>query len=349
MSPRVIDLIVFPAAFGAAFVLTILLRRYALARSLVDVPNERSSHETPTPRGGGVAIVLTFLSGLPLLAWTGLLAYPVMIGLAGAGALVAWVGFLDDRGHIPAGWRLLAHFVSAAWVLAWLGGVPALPYFGHSVTFGWFDLVLFALYLVWLLNLYNFMDGIDGIAGVEATTVCIGGALLYWLAAPELSGWAAPLLLLSAVLGFLVWNFPPAKIFMGDAGSGFLGLTLGAMSIDGAWKSPAFFWSWLILLAVFVVDATMTLFRRVYRGEKFYVAHRSHAYQYASRELRSHRRVTVAVGLINLMWLLPLALLVGLGLLEGVVGLAIAYAPLVWLAYRFKAGARELQESAAGK
>ena len=96
MSPRVIDLIVFPAAFGAAFVLTILLRRYALARRLVDVPNERSSHQIPTPRGGGVAIVLTFLSGLLLRAWTGLLAYPVMIGLEGAGALVALVGFLDE-------------------------------------------------------------------------------------------------------------------------------------------------------------------------------------------------------------------------------------------------------------
>lgn len=343
MSPRVIDLIVFPAAFGAAFVLTILLRRYALARSLVDVPNERSSHQIPTPRGGGVAIVLAFLSGLPLLAWTGLLADPVMVALEGAGMLVALVGFLDDRGQIPARWRLVAHFVAAGWVLAWLGGVPALPFFGYSVTFGRLDLVLCALYLVWLLNLYNFMDGIDGIAGVEAATVCFGGALVYWLAVPELTGSAAPLLLLCAVLGFLVWNFPPAKIFMGDAGSGFLGLTLGALSIDAAWKLPAFFWSWVILLGVFVVDATVTLFRRVYRGEKFYVAHRSHAYQYAARRRGSHRPVTLAVGLINLLWLLPLALLVGLGALEGVVGVCVAYAPLVWLAYRFKAGARELQ------
>lgn len=343
MNPWAINLIVLPGAFGVAFVLTILLRRYALARNFVDVPNERSSHDVPTPRGGGVAIVLAFLAGLPLLAWTGLLSYPVMIGLAGAGALVALVGFLDDRKHIPARWRLLAHFASAGWALAWLGGLPALPFFGHFVTFGWLDFVLFSIYLVWLVNLYNFMDGIDGLASVEATTVCFGGALLYWLATPEQTGWAAPLLLFSGVLGFFVWNFPPAKIFMGDAGSGFLGLTLGAFSIDAACKVPAFFWSWVILLGIFVVDATVTLFRRVYRGEKFYLAHRSHAYQHAARRRGSHKPVTIAVGAINLMWLLPLALLVGLGVLEGVLGVCLAYAPLVWLAYRFKAGIRELQ------
>jgi Fuc2NAc and GlcNAc transferase len=192
--------------------------------------------------------------------------------------------------------------------------------------------------------LYNFMDGIDGIAGVEALTVCLGGVLLYWLTGSESAGSAALLLLLSAVLGFLVLNIPPAKIFMGDAGSGFLGLCLGALSIEAARQAPAFLWSWLILLGVFIVDATVTLFRRVKRGQKFYIAHRSHAYQYASRRFGSHRLVTLAVALINLLWLLPLALLVGLRSLDGITGLCIAYAPLVWLAYRFKAGAPELQE-----
>jgi Fuc2NAc and GlcNAc transferase len=343
MSLCVIDLIVFSAALGASVVLTALLRRYALACCLVDVPNKRSSHRVPTPRGGGVAIVLTFLSGLPVLAWAGRLEFPVMVALFGAGVLVAMVGFLDDLGHIAACWRLLAHFISAFWILAWMGGVPGLPFFGHSLSLGWLGLILMTLYLVWLLNLYNFMDGIDGIASVEAMTVSFGGSLLYWLATPDVTAWVVPVLLLAAVCGFLVWNFPPAKIFMGDAGSGFLGLTLGALSIHAAWTAPTFFWSWVILLGVFVVDATVTLLRRVYRGEKFYVAHRSHAYQYASRKLGAHKPVTLVVGLINIVWLLPLALFVGLGVLEGVVGLCVAYAPLVWLAFRFKAGARELR------
>ena len=324
MSSRVAELVLYFAAFSASFALTIVLRRYALTRpKLVDMPNERSSHQIPTPRIGGVAIVLTFLAGLPILVSAGLVAPPTAFGLAGGGALVAAVGLLDDRGDVPARWRLLAHFASAAWVLAWLGGGPALQVFGHSVTFGLVDFVLYALYLVWLLNLYNFMDGVDGIAGVEATTVCLGATLVHGLAMPAGAGTAVPLLLLSVVLGFLVWNFPPAKIFMGDVGSGFLGITLGALSIDAAWRAPALFWSWVILLGVFVVDATVTLFRRVSRGEKFYIAHRSHAYQYATRKLGSHGRVTVTVGLINLFWLLPLSLLVGLGLVSGVVGLCV--------------------------
>ncbi|RJG07728.1 glycosyltransferase family 4 protein [Noviherbaspirillum cavernae] len=324
--------------------LTAALRRYALARHLIDVPNARSSHTRPTPRGGGVAIVLTFLLALPLLAWMGALSVPEMLALGGAGLLVAAVGFLDDHGHIDARWRLLAHFAAAAWGLAWIGGLPVLSVFGTALDWGMFSQLLAAVYLVWLLNLYNFMDGIDGLAGVEAVSVCLGGALLYWLAAPAGATCALPLMLLAAVAGFLCWNFPPAKIFMGDAGSGFLGITLGLLSIQAARTVPEFFWAWIILLGVFVVDATVTLLRRVVRGQKFYEAHRSHAYQYVSRRFGAHRSVTLAVGAINLFWLLPIALAVGLGYLDGIAGVTLAYAPLVWLAIHFKAGAAELQE-----
>jgi Fuc2NAc and GlcNAc transferase len=344
---RFVDWIIFPAALGASFMLTALLRRYALANQLVDMPNQRSSHKVPTPRGGGVAIAATFLLGLPVLWWSGLLDGAVLIGVSGAGALVAFIGYLDDRYQVPARWRLLVHTVSATWGLGWISGVPAISFLGYSVTLGWIGWLIALLYLVWLLNLYNFMDGIDGIASIEAATVCTGAALLHWLVVPTHAGWALPLLLLFSALGFLVWNVPPAKIFMGDSGSGFLGLTMGMLSIIAAWHVPALFWSWVILLGVFIVDATVTLVRRVYRGEKFYVAHRTHAYQYASRRHGSHAPVTTAVGLINLLWLLPIALLVGLGRLEGGLGLCVAYAPLLWLAYRFKAGARELQEGQA--
>jgi Fuc2NAc and GlcNAc transferase len=332
------------ASAPLSLVLTGLLYRYALARNLLDVPNARSSHTLPTPRGGGVAIVLTVLLGLPLLAWVGVLPWPEMVGLWGAGALVALVGFADDHGHIAAGWRLLVHFFAASWALVWMGGLPPLPVLGAIVAAGWFAQVLAALYLVWLLNLYNFMDGIDGLAGVEAITVCAGGGLLCLLGAPEVMVWVVPLLLLGAVAGFLCWNFPPARIFMGDAGSGFLGLMLGLLSIQAAWVNPSFFWAWLILLAVFVIDATLTLLRRLVRRQKPYEAHRSHAYQYASRKCGAHRSVTLAVGAINLLWLLPLSMLVGLGYVDGVIGLLVAYLPLLWLAFRFKAGADEEQE-----
>ncbi|MCY1394371.1 Undecaprenyl-phosphate alpha-N-acetylglucosaminyl 1-phosphate transferase [compost metagenome] len=329
-----------PALAGVSLFLTGILRRYALARSLMDIPNGRSSHSVPTPRGGGVAIVLSFLAALPLLASVGVLAWPMMWALLGAGGWVAVVGFLDDHGHIAARWRLLAHFIGAGWALGWLGGLPPLVIFGFDLDLGWLGYALAAFYLVWLLNLYNFMDGIDGIASVEAICVCLGGALLYLLLG-EGGAALAPLALALAVAGFLFWNFPPARIFMGDAGSGFLGIALGVLSLQAAWVAPQLLWSWLILLGVFIVDATWTLFRRLLRGDKVYEAHRSHAYQYASREFGKHLPVTLAVAGLNLFWLLPIALWVGLGGLDGALGLLVAYLPLVWLAVRFKAGQRE--------
>ena len=329
-----------PLAVFASLLLTWLLRRYALAKSLMDIPNARSSHSVPTPRGGGVAIVVTFLALLPLLGWTGWLGWPSVIGLFGGGAWVAIVGFLDDHGHIAARWRLLAHFIGAGWVLAWLPALPQLALAGYNLDLGLVGYGLAALMLVWLLNLYNFMDGIDGIASIEAITVCVGGALLYALIGiPMLA--AAPLLLAACVGGFLVWNFPPARIFMGDAGSGFLGLILGGMTLQAAWATPQLLWSWLILLGVFIVDATFTLLRRLLRGDRVYEAHRSHAYQYASRHYGAHLPVTLAVLAINVLWLLPWACIVALGYVDGLLALLISWLPLVLLAVRFNAGQLE--------
>ncbi len=334
--------LVFATLF--AFVLTGLLRRYALSRSLVDIPNERTSHAVPTPRGGGMSIVLTCLVALPLLGWAGGVSVAGVWALAGAGGWVALVGWLDDHGHVPARWRLLAHSIGAGWALTWLGGLPPLPVFGFVLDLGWLGHGLAAVYLVWLLNLYNFMDGIDGIAGIEALTVSLGGVGLYLLSPAAGPEWIGPLLLASAVVGFLLWNFPKAKIFMGDAGSGFVGILLGVLSIQASWVAPELFWGWVILLGAFVVDATVTLVRRVQRGDRFYEAHRSHAYQYAARKVGAHAPVSFAFGAINLFWLLPVASVVAIGWLDGVLGVVIAYLPLVGLAFWFKAGAADLQE-----
>ncbi|MBY8941462.1 glycosyltransferase family 4 protein [Pseudomonas tolaasii] len=329
-----------PAVTIVALVLTGGLRRYALSRSLIDIPNARSSHVVPTPRGGGVSIVISFLLALLLSASLGLIAWPLTWALFGAGAGIAVLGFLDDHGHISARWRLLGHFIAAAWALFWISGLPPLTFIGLTVDLGWAGHFLAAVYLVWLLNLYNFMDGIDGIASVEAICVCLGSALLYWLTGHEQIA-LAPLLLGFAVAGFLYWNFPKARIFMGDAGSGFLGVTLGVLSLQAAWAAPQLLWSWLILLGVFITDATWTLLRRLLRGDKVYEAHRSHAYQFASRQFGKHVPVTLAVLAINICWLLPIALLVGNGTVDGVVGLVVAYLPLIALAMKFKSGAKE--------
>lgn len=336
-----IDWLLLLALIGAlsAF-LTGLVRRYALAHMLIDVPNARSSHSTPTPRGGGMAIIAATLLGLVVLALAGATPWSDLWALAGAGGLVAVVGLLDDRGHVAVRWRLLAHFAAATLALAWLGGAPPLPVFGTMLDTGWIGAALIAIYLIWILNLFNFMDGIDGIAAVEAICVCLGGALVAVLAdVPSLS--LAPLVVAAAAAGFLLWNFPPAKIFMGDVGSGFLGIVLGVMSLQAGWKMPQLFWCWAILLGAFVVDATVTLLRRLGRGDRVYEAHRSHAYQYAARRFGSHRPVTLAVPVIDLLWLLPIASLVATGRLDGAVGLVVAYMPLVVLVLKFRAGEPE--------
>lgn len=329
------------SAFSLSFLLTILIRKYAISNQVVDIPNERSSHTIPTPRGGGVAIVVSFLLLLVIAGTTGYIETRQWLGFCIAGALVATLGFLDDHQHIAAGWRFLGHLLSAIVLVVSLGGFPALELFGVVVDLSLVGGVLACIGLVWLLNLYNFMDGIDGIASIEAVSVCLAGAVIAYLVGYS-HGIIMPLLLAAAVAGFLIWNFPPAKIFMGDAGSGFLGLVIGGILVQAAWFSQDLFWCWLILLGVFVVDATLTLFVRLARGEKIYQAHRSHAYQSASRHYQSHKKVSLAVLAINLFWLLPIALSVVFKWLDGALALLIAYAPLVMLARHFRAGQQEV-------
>jgi len=332
-----------PVVVLLSFLITWGLRKYAIAHSVIDVPGARSSHTVPTPRGGGVAIVITFLAILPMFTMAGAVTKPLMWAVLGSGAGIALLGFLDDHGHIAARWRLTAHFIAAAWALYWLGGLPPLALFDYPLHLGWVGHALAAMYLVWMLNLYNFMDGIDGIASVEAVCVCIGAVCLYVIAGrPEMIG--VPLLLACAVIGFLIWNFPPAKIFMGDAGSSFIGIVIGILSLEAAWMVPHALWAWLIMLGVFIVDATFTLLRRLLRKEKFYEAHRSHAYQFASRRYGKHLPVTLGVAAINLCWLLPIALWVGTGTLRVEAGVILAYAPLIVLAIYYRAGAEEIAE-----
>lgn len=329
-----------PILFGLSYALTAIWRRYALSNGVLDIPNDRSSHSVAVPRGGGLAIVLTFLGALVVLFTLGLISRTSFLAFVGAGTLTAVIGFLDDHRHIAARWRLLAHFLSAIWGSSWLGGLPAINVFGVSIELGWSGCLLAVIYLVWMINLYNFMDGIDGIAGVEAVTVCLGGCLLYWLNNTPDQVWS-PIFFAACVSGFLCWNFPLAKIFMGDAGSGFLGLVIGMLTLQAAWVSLSLFWGWLILLGVFIVDATFTLLRRLVRGDKVYEAHRTHAYQFASRRYGKHLPVTLAVGLINLFWLLPIAFFVVYYKLNGVGGIALAYVPLILLAIRYQAGQPE--------
>ncbi|WP_277458322.1 MULTISPECIES: MraY family glycosyltransferase [Methylococcus] len=265
------------------------------------------------------------------------------IAILAGGVLVAAVGFWDDHGHLSARWRLFAHLTAAALAVASLPDHGSLRLGPISFGAGAFADIIGVLVIAWMLNLFNFMDGIDGLAGLEVVSVGAGASLLLLLSLPPGAALpVAPGLLAAATLGFLLWNWPPAKIFMGDVGSGFAGYWLGCEAIANAKAGTLSLAVWLILAGVFVVDASFTLVRRMAGGQRWYEAHRSHAYQNAARLFGSHAAVDHRVLVINLVWLLPLAGLAVWNPAWELPLLILAYLPLLYLAIRLRAGQPEL-------
>lgn len=330
--------------FAGSLVLTLIMRRLALARGLLDVPNPRSSHERPTPRGGGLAVVIATTAGIAVLALLHQLDMPLALALAG-GWVVAAVGMLDDHRPLPARARLAAHLGAAAWALWWLGGLPPLLIGTHLAVPGWGGYVLGALGIVWAINLFNFMDGIDGIAASEAIFIALAAAALGALLGVRSGVSLAALVFAAACAGFLWWNWPPARIFLGDVGSGFLGYVIVVLAVAGTRDNPVALWVWLMLGGAFFVDATVTLVRRSARGEAVHQAHRSHAYQALARRFRSHRAVTLGLAAVNVLWLLPGAWLAACRPQLAVTAILLAFAPLAALALACGAGRSELSRS----
>lgn len=323
--------------FLLAFAMTYFMRAYALKKNIIDNPNERSSHSVPTPRGGGVAVVCSYLLALTVLIYNQQLTVHIGLTLIAAGFVIALLGFLDDHGHINSMLRLAVHFLVAIGVVISLGGFSEVTAF-NGLQLGFIANIIAVLFLVWLLNLYNFMDGINGIASVEAITTVVSMAILYYVLNTTLNS-DILLLLAACVFGFLLWNFPKAKIFMGDACSGFLGLTLGILALIALKENLALFCAWIICLGVFVVDATYTLVKRVLSGYKMYDAHRSHSYQILSRKFGSHTPVTWGVALINIFWLFPIAyFVVTQDFRYPEIAIVIAYVPLIICGIKMKAG-----------
>ena len=186
------------------------------------------------------------------------------------------------------------------------------------------------------------MDGIDGIAGFEAISACL--CIAFLAMEVNAAAWLVDMhfYLAAAVAGFLIWNHPPARIFMGDAGSGFMGYMLACFALYSSWQNADLLWCWLIMLGVFIVDATYTLLVRLCRGQAFYQAHRSHAYQHAVQIFGKHWKVSYLVLLINLCWLLPWSWLVIKYAVDGAVALTLAYIPLIYLAHYYQAGRDKL-------
>jgi UDP-N-acetylmuramyl pentapeptide phosphotransferase/UDP-N-acetylglucosamine-1-phosphate transferase len=284
----------FAVAAVVAYAGVAYMRRWA-AHRMLDIPNQRSSHTQPTPRGGGLLIVLVTLAGLwlvtPFLAIN--LLRPALAAFSLGAALIAWVSWRDDLRPLPNRVRFGAHAIGALAMIILVGSwqtvaLPLLP----TVTFGWLGVPLTFFWLVGLTNAYNFMDGIDGLAGGQAVVAGLG-----WLVLGQLVG--LPLVSLLGVfvagssLGFLGHNWPPARIFMGDVGSAFLGFTLATLTVLGGLADARLPFAGVLLLWPFVFDTIFTILRRLRRRENIFAAHRSHLYQRLVIAGWHHRTVTL--------------------------------------------------------
>lgn len=281
------------------------MQAHAGPNRLLDTPTPRSSHTRPTLTGGG----LTFA----LIVMLGCLGWRVAVGGVGGngltpdllvgGGILTLTGWQDDRKGLSIRLRLIVQILALALVIAKMAEPAEVGVGPYALPWGVPVKLFFLLAGLWLINAYNFMDGLDGLAAVVAILAALAGAGLFW-GLPI----ALPLLMTGlAVLGFLPWNWPPAKIFMGDTGSVFLGFVFALAWLHTSGPGQGFL-IWPILLAVFLVDATATLLGRIARREKWYESHCSHAYQLAGKRW-GHKKVTLTVGGFTLFWLIPSAAL----------------------------------------
>jgi Fuc2NAc and GlcNAc transferase len=351
-------LINFCLAFLASWAITGLVYCWAARLRLIDHPSQRSSHTAPTPRGGGLGLGLVWLGGLAyaLLGThaANLLSTPLLppqhlalSGLLLGSLIIMGLGFIDDRHPLSARLRLGVQSLVALACVATLNlalgqGIPSLPW-------AFACMALQGVVLVWAINAANFVDGLDGFLASQclvAVLALLALALLpFHLPLPlHAQAWGIPLvghsgaLLAACLLGFLIWNWPQAKLFMGDVGSTTLGFILAYWALWQQQSQPNSLWIYALLFGIVVVDTTLTLLVRAARGQSLWQAHRSHAYQHAAQHYRSHAVVTVAAVFIQGFWLVPWAFAVAVGLVPGHWAVGLAYAPLVLIAVYHRAG-----------
>jgi Fuc2NAc and GlcNAc transferase len=329
--------------------------------AVMDIPNDRSMHKIPTPRGGGLGIVIGFVVGCAVLfARPKSDLFSVIAGMLIGGLPIAAIGWLDDRTNVSPKWRALVHVSASAAALGVLvlttQNVTGLTTHPPFIPF-WAWWILGSVACAYFLNIYNFMDGLDGLAGSEGAFAGFAGALIVahrayshvinrdalsqsYIRLPEQP---TPICILIGLccVGFLFWNWPPAKIFMGDIGSGFLGFIFGFLALYGTLRDPASIAMWLIIFGVFVVDGTTTLITRAATNQKWYEAHNLHAFQKAARHLKNHSCITLGILSIDIFWLFPLALYADSHRELAFLMVPVAYAPLLAIALLFKAGRHE--------
>ncbi|MFH0882220.1 MAG: glycosyltransferase family 4 protein [bacterium] len=316
------------------------IRSLAVQSKLLDVPNERSSHAVPVPRIGGLAIVTVVLTGILALALAIPLQVPWLWTLVISGSMIVGIGLVEDLFGVRKRVRLLIHVLAGFVIVLYIGSHLEIIFPKSLELTGAPALALITLYVVWNINSYNFMDGIDGLAGGQAVFIGLSAGTIAAING-NLPLAAVYLLIAAASTGYLRWNWHPAKIFMGDLCSGFLGVTFAVTSLWGKLTETVPLGAFLILMAVFYTDSTWTTFRRLLVGENITLAHRDFAFHHAIRAGHSHARVTTAIMLIDVFWLLPLAVIaVVLGDNRSIPVLIGAYLPVFAAVLYWKAGKR---------
>ena len=275
-----------------SYLLTWVIKNFSTKNRILDIPNERSSHSLPTPKGGGLAIVIAWYIGITILFFFGAVSSNLYFALL-SGILLAAISLLDDVFDIQPVIRLSVQTITVIISFILLKGIQTV-YIGDKDIFPMIILYTITIVgMVWFINLYNFLDGIDGYASFEAITI---GLALYFF-----TGQSINLILIASVSGFLIWNWPKARIFMGDVGSTQLGFVIVVLGVYFHNEHKLSIICWLILLAPFWFDATLTLYRRWRNNEKLSQAHRKHIYQRLVQSGFSHLKVDIFLSLINLI------------------------------------------------
>jgi UDP-N-acetylmuramyl pentapeptide phosphotransferase/UDP-N-acetylglucosamine-1-phosphate transferase len=294
-------------SLSGSFFLTWIFRNFSMKRKILDIPNERSSHTIPTPRGGGLAIVIAWYTGITALFFMGMLSKSLYFALL-SGLLLGCTSLIDDVIDLKPIIRLIAQIITVIIAFFFLHGIQPVLVFGNDILPGFLLYPITILGMVWFINLFNFLDGIDGYASLEAITLAIAFFLF--------TGQIINLILIASVLGFLIWNWPKAKIFMGDVGSTQLGFIIVVLGIYFHNENKLSFIYWIILSAPFWFDATLTLFRRWRNKEKLSQAHRKHIYQRFVQSGFSHLKVDIYLILLNFVLTILVFLCVKFNLLQ---------------------------------
>jgi Fuc2NAc and GlcNAc transferase len=339
-------ILVVVVIFVLSFAITGIVRRIATRHNLMDLPNDRSSHAVATPRGGGLGIVVSFTLATGVLWAMDLVPGQIWFLLALSGILIAGVGYLDDRYKVKASVRLIVHICAAIIFVSGTGGYPFTELNRWGLGGEWVGPMFSILVLVWGTNLFNFMDGIDGIAGSESVFFATAGGILNAINGGDIGLTSVLFSLSAASLGFLGWNWPPARIFMGDVGSGFLGFIISACLMLATIRGTLPVEVLPILGGIFFVDATTTLIRRIIQGDRWFEPHRTHAYQWMARRYRGHRPVTLGILGVNVIWLFPWAAVATYHPARARLCMAVALVPLVIVSIIVGAGRRETKTAA---